>query len=255
MENEHLLYISKSKKGLFDSCPYAFKLNYIDGIEQDENPYFVIGIDVHDFIDKFFDVIKIEDNELTHISKLTFHPNVPYKKNVTKFEIERWEAIKQAGKDKSFFFPVVKEKRWMTESPKLIGVVDRVHKCCKADQFAPNHPEFKEGDYVIVENKTGAPSLSKCKGYEEDLLWYKIIMEIKRPELAPIKWGAIYFPYNNFVHHCKLEIENCRQLAQSIKKTREQIKMCLETGLWSAKPSANNCKWCNFKNNCPNYMR
>jgi len=188
------------------------------------------------------------------LSNLVFHPNTPYKKNVAKFEVERFEKITKAGFDQTFFMPVEKEKKWQTESPKLIGVVDRVHKCCKADLLSPENPEFKEGDLVIVENKTGKPTPKKCKNYEKDMLWYKIIMEIIKPELAPIKWGAIYFPYDNYVHHCKLKKEDCQELAKSIKTVREDIQTALNNDSWEAKPSKYNCMWCGFKSHCPNHI-
>ena len=258
-----LSYISKSKKGNYDGCPKSFYYTYVDDsdIEEEENPFFIIGIDVHDFIDDFFDIISIEEGQMVGLDKLKFHPNTPYKKNVAKFELERYEAVRNAGFDDTYFFPTVKEKRWRTENPKLIGIVDRVHKCFKGDVFAPTvfdndanripHPEFKDGDLVIVENKTGKPTNQKCLDYEEDMLWYKIIMEIVQPELAPIRWGAIYFPYDNYVYHCELKTEDCRILAKEIREVREKIMRDLETGMWQATPSSWACKWCGWKLECP----
>jgi len=268
-----LSYISKSKKGTFESCPKAFYYNYVSegDEEQAENPYFILGIDVHDFIDEFFDIISIDEGGImTDLDKLKFHPNTPYKKNVAKFELERWEACKKAVKDETYFYPTVKEKRWTTESPRLIGIVDRVHKCFAGDIFAPRcpnskgklgkttdpiHPEFKDGDLVIVENKTGMPNAEKCRNYEEDMLWYKIIMEIVQPELAPIRWGAIYFPFDNYVYRCELKIEDCKVLAKEIKEVREAIQQNLETGMWPATPSSYACQWCGYKNECPSVYR
>jgi len=250
-KKERLLYISKSKKQLFDSCPLAFKFNYLDKLPQQENPFFIIGINVHDFADKFFDVVETtEDGELRGISKLVYHPNIDYKKNIVKFEIGRWQKINKLGFDSTYFFPVEREKKWITESPKLIGIVDRVHKCCKEDVFAPPEDDFIKGDLVIVENKTGKPNAKKVKGYATDLLWYKIIMEIAMPELAPIKWGAVYFPFDNSVYHYRLTNDDCRVLAKSIKKTRERIKQALETGMFTANPSPYSCKWCQYRDQC-----
>ncbi len=255
--HKRLLYISKSKKGTAETCMQKFKYNYIDkSIEKAPNPYFILGNDVHDFIEKLFKIIKpLDDGNIEGISTLKFHPNTPYKKNVVKFEIQRWQEIQKAGFDSTYFMPVQNEKMWKTENPKLIGVVDRVHKCCKVDVLAPKHPEFKDGDLVIVENKTGKPTAAKCRGYEEDMLWYKIIIEIVLPELAPIRWGTIYFPFDNYVYHCELKKEDCKVLAQDIRKVREKIKSALETGLFPATPSKSGCFWCDFKNGCPVVIR
>lgn len=253
-----LMYISKSKKKLFDTCPLAFKFSYIDKIEQAPNVYFEVGIEVHDFIEKFFNTVEIDDKmELVGLSRINFHANMPYvenvysyKKNVARFEIQRWEKIKEAGFGSDFFFPVMNEKEFKINNPKLVGIVDRVHKCMKTDKFAYAHEDFKDGDLVIVENKTGKPTSNKIMGYEEDLLWYKIIIEIAHPELAPLKWGSIYFPYNNATHNFRLSQSACRTLAESIKKTRQQIQENIESGEWEAKPSPKNCKWCSFNKIC-----
>jgi len=245
-----LSYISKSKKSIYDNCPLAFKFSYIDKIPQPENPYFIIGTDVHEFIEAYFNDIKIEDGNLIGLNKLIFHPNIDYRKNVIKFEIKRWETVKNAGFGEDFYLPVFNEKRWTTESPKLIGIVDRVHKCFKGDPLAPKHSEFKDGDLVIVENKTGKPTFEKCKKYHNDFYWYKIIMEVMHPELAPIKWGTIYYPYDNFVYHTKLENEKCRILAKEIHVVREKIIDSIKTGIWKKTPSPKACKWCRFKYQC-----
>ena len=164
--------------GLFNSCPLSFKFSYIDRKEQGYNPFFVLGNDVHLFIDTFFDITTpLDDGTIQNLSKLKFYPNMPYKKNVAKFEIERWESIHRAGFDSTFFLPVMKEKKWKIEDPKLVGIVDRVHKCHKGDIFAPKHKDFNDSDLIIVENKTGKPTPEKCKNYVSDMLWYKIIIE------------------------------------------------------------------------------
>lgn len=255
---DYLMYISKSKKYLFEHCPLAFKFNYIDDIEQPFNPYFAIGIDVHDFIENLFNIIKPQSNgELLNISKLKYHPNTDYKKNVVKFEIERWKAVHKAGFGMEYFIPLINEKKMKTENPKLIGIPDRVHKCFEGDSFAPpidKFPNFRNGNLVVVDNKTGKPTKSKCKNYEEDLLWYKAIVEIHRPDLGEIKFGAIYFPFDNYVYHVELKKEDVKKLLDDIDKVRNKIKICLDTGMWPANASFENCKWCNYKDNCMNVV-
>jgi CRISPR/Cas system-associated exonuclease Cas4 (RecB family) len=247
---EKLSYISKSKKKLYESCPLAFKFNYVDKVPQAENYAFTIGTDVHEFIENFFNIVEIDDNEVRNVSKLQFYPNTDYKKNVVRFELERWDKIKAEGKQKEFFFPVANEQSYTTESPKLTGIVDRIHKCCKTDPFAPPEQDFKDGDLVIVENKTGVPSKSKCEGYQQDVLWYKLLAEISYPELAPIKWSAIYFPKTNYVFHSRLDTDACRALAQQIHRVRDNILHSLRNDDWKPSPSPESCNWCGFKHIC-----
>jgi len=249
---EKLSYISKSKKICYETCPLQFKYNYVDKKEQTEIPAFTIGKDVHKFIEDFFKgAVDIDDKgELYGYGNLTFHPNTEMKKNFVKFEIDRWNGIKDYGKDKSFFFPIYNEFMYTTEKPKLIGVVDRIHKCCKVDKFAPKEEDFKDGDLVIVENKTGKPSKRKAEDYKLDTVWYKILTEIYRPELAPIKWAAIYFPFDNTVYHSRVTAEDCRKLAKEIVGMREKMIKSLEENNFPANPSFYNCSWCKFKHIC-----
>jgi CRISPR/Cas system-associated exonuclease Cas4 (RecB family) len=249
--SEKLLYISKSKKESFDKCPLMFKFSYIDRLERGENPYFSIGTDVHEFIDQFFDKVEPEKGgALRRVSELQFHPNTEYRKNVTKFEIERWKLIDSLGFDDTFFKPVIKEKKYITEIPQLIGVVDRVHKCCKQDPFAPKHPEFQDGDLVIVENKTGKPTAEKCQGYINDLVWYKIILEISKPEIPPIRWGAVYFPYSNYIFHAELKDEHCRKLSSDIRQVRATIKESIDKNEWRKDERSGACHFCSFRKQC-----
>lgn len=246
-----LSYISKSKYYAYNGCPLAFKFSYLDKVERLENPVLTTGNDVHTFIENFFNTVEIDENgNIIGISKMVFHPNMQYKKSFARFELERWQTIANLGFGKDFFFPVFNEKQWTTENPKLIGIVDRVHKCCSSDPYAPKHPDFKDGDLVIVENKTGKPTADKCTGYEDEMLWYKIIIEVMHPELAPIKWGAIYFPYDNYIYHVKLENDRCRTLAKDINLTRKRILNSIQEDDWQPNPSKKQCAWCNYKHVC-----
>lgn len=235
---------------MFEGCPLAFKYNYIDKVEQRSNPFMELGVEVHDFIDSFFDVIDTKEKKIQNLSKLKFHPNMDYKKNVAKLEVERFNEVVSKGFDVTYFAPYIKEKKYVLDNLKIIGIVDRVHRCHTGDVFAPRHSEFKDGDLVIVENKTGKPNLKKCRDYEEDLIWYKIILEANNPDLAPIKWGAVYFPYDNYIHHTKLKAEDCRALAKRIKEVREKIKKCVESNSFPATNNKSVCNWCSFRDKC-----
>ena len=268
-----LEHMSKSKYNLYMMCPLAFKFSYIDQIRKEGNIYMKIGTDVHSFIEDFFSVITINTRRemlmdcdkitgiettlpglfittITGLNDLNYSPNQSYKKNVVKFEIERLNKIIELGLNISYFFPVFNEKKWTVENPKLVGIVDRIHKCHKDDVFAPKLPNFIDGDLVIVENKTGKPNKKKVAGYLEELYWYKIITELVYPNLAPIKWGTVYFPLDNSVYYIELTVEGCTAVAKKINDVRQKIKESINNKKWDATPSSSSCFFCQYKDIC-----
>lgn len=242
--------LSKSKVGLYNHCPLAWKFKYIDKIEEEYSIFLDIGKDVHDFIEHFFSITTPnESGELDNISKLKFTPNLQYKKNVSVFEIKRWREIKKRNLSVDYFYPVLNETSFLLEDCNIIGIVDRVHKCHKDDEFAPKVPSFVDGEYVLVENKTGKPTAKKCIDYELDLYWYKFIIERKHPEIK-LKWGAIYFPFNNFIHHVQLFDEKVNLLIESINETKLKIEESIQSNTFKATPSKQKCAYCNYRSIC-----
>lgn len=251
-------YLSKSKQNLYQHCPHAYKQHYILKKQGRENIYYKIGIDVHQFIDQVFDTVKTEANgTLFGISKLPLNQNLDYRKNILLFEMMRWKEIHRNGLDQTFFFPVLKEKKLVDNQLKLVGIPDRVHKCCIGDPLAPDKNEvarqfheFEDGSFVLCENKTGKPTQEKCLMYDYELYWYKLLLERQRPELGPIIWGAIYFPYNNFVYKTKLEEFIMKDFLEELDLFRRRLENSIKNDDWPAKSSDETCGWCEFKDVC-----
>jgi len=245
MEENKKFYMSKSRMGTYESCPLSYKFSYIDK-HQTGNQATEIGTDVHDFIEEIFEVIKPQsDGTFQDIGKLKLFPNTKYKQNVLLFEQERWKSICEKGLDESYFFPVYCEDKYRDEENELVGIVDRVHKCHKDDKFVCELEGFNDGDLVIVENKSGSYSKQKSINYEEELLWYRML--IKKNFNIDIRWACIYFPFTNRVHYIDLNAPkfNIEELQQRIKFVRENII----SGYFPPEPSWK-CKMCFHKNNC-----
>lgn len=219
-------YMSKSRMSTYQNCPFAYYLGYVKGIKGG-NIYTEIGIEVHDFIDEMFTIIKPNPNsKLDDIGKLKLTPNLDYKKNILLLEANRWRNICLKEKDISYFAPTISEEKMYDNENEIVGIVDRVHKCHLGDAFAPDirkFPEFKDGDLVIVENKTGTYDKQKAISYEEELLWYRHL--IKCNYNYDIRWGAIYFPKGNQVHFFDLNDEkfDWDSLLNRINKIRNMI--------------------------------
>lgn len=246
--------MSKSRMTTYERCPYAYNFSYIDRIKGG-NMYTEIGNEVHEFIEDVFKVVKpnIDTQKIDNIGKLSLTPNLSYKKNVLLLEANRWRNICQleAGpiQKKEYFKPVYEEEKMYDNENKLVGIVDRVHKCHIGDAFAPDtkkFPEFKDGDLVIVENKTGAYTKKKAVSYEEELLWYRML--IRASKGVDIRWGAIYFPHNNKIHYVDLNEDKFDEklLLDRINK----IKGYIQDELFEPTPSTYNCPNCFYVDIC-----
>ena len=235
---QKLLYISKSKMGLYNSCPFAFKLSYIDKVKVETPIYFTIGIEVHNFIEQFFKTISFDADGDLVLPQYNIEENKAYKKNVIKFEIDRWKVCIKSKTDeaKKYFMPLHNEESITVENPKLTGIVDRVHLSFK-------------NEVVVVENKTGKPTPQKNKDYYIDLLWYKLLLEMKFG--YKISKGSLYYPYNNYVCRVRLYDTDADGLLKKIDVIREKIR----TAQFEPKPSRSNCNNCRFKLPCPHRVR
>lgn len=230
-DKEKLQYLSKSKCGLYNMCPYAFYLGYIKKKKQEYNPAFNFGSQVHSFIEKFFKQVKFQNHNI-------IVPNLPhsnqiknYVKNFIQFEINRWKncVISKPNNPKHYYLPIMLEEFITNQDKKLTGVIDRLHY------------NFND-ELVIIDNKSGKPNQEKIEKYKLDLLWYKILMKIEHKK--DIYRGAIYFPQNNHVENYNLSDENAKQLFKEIMEIREKINNK------EFPKNRNGCKWCNFKKWC-----
>lgn len=247
------LVLSKSRINLYLQCPRAYEFRHIKKIvEQDVNPYFEIGKDVHSFLDEFFDITKITGHNITNLTGLNFSQNTEYKKNAAKFMLERWDILKDMDGAEQLFRPHLRETNMniTIEDVKVTGFVDAVYKLHTKDKLAPINPEFKDGDFSIIEYKTGVPNHKKAKGYEEDIMYYKIMLEQTNPELGNMSWGSIYFPYNNYVHTFKINEAETNMLKKKIVDVNKDIINSTVNNLWPHKPSAINCQYCQYKSIC-----
>lgn len=253
MENKKV-YISKSKMGTYERCPYSYKFAYIDKI-RGGNQYTDIGTNVHDFIEEVFKVVKpnIETEKLDNISSLKLSPNLNYKKNVLLLEQNRWKNICKLGLGKinsrKLFYPFICEEFIEDKNNLIRGIVDRVHKCHKGDAFAPDiekFPQFKDNDLVIVENKTGLYSRNKAQSYEEELLWYR--MMIKAQKGIDIRWGAIYFPIGNNIHTIDLDEHKFNQ--EFLIERIDDVRSCIKQEIFLPIPSKYNCTNCFYRERC-----
>ena len=230
--------LSKSRKGSYDACPYGFKLSYVDKIPQPSNIYFIRGIAVHSFHDDFFKNVKINGTKLTIGKELELGDKyLDYKNNIIKHYSNKWLNCVAAKKERAheYFMPVSSEQKVnydgdLIEGVNLTGIVDVIDR-------------DYDDELVVVEVKTGKPSMEKCLTYYNDCVWYKLLME---PVLGKLNRGRLYFPYNNYEYKHTLKEEDVEVLKKGIVETAAKIS----DKKFEPTPSKDKCGWCGYKSSC-----
>ena len=234
--------ISKSKMGSFLNCRYGFKLNYIDGLPADPNPFLKRGTDVHNFHETFLKRVIIKDGKLVIPDFKTEETitNANYKRNILHYHIDRWKkCLEEKGEmhAEKYFMPIVNEEKILLPHLELIGIPDVV------ERGFDDKP-------VPVEVKTGTPNARKVKDYKHDLVWYKLLFEAKYPDYPPIDRGLIYFPESNYTYTHTITDADVMELSRKIAQVRQDIVECIEKNTWPATPETNKCGWCLHRKKC-----
>tara|TARA_Y100000310_G_scaffold267782_1_gene279981 strand:- start:13180 stop:13893 length:714 start_codon:yes stop_codon:yes gene_type:complete len=226
---------SKSKKGLYDFCPYAYKLCYVDGKKEKYREYYDIGSNVHDFVETYFKKVKIRNGSLI----LPFSVvdikgrDENYKKNFLKFEIKRWERCRKTkpNNPEKYYLPLISEEKIEVGRLDLVGIPDRLH------------INFSD-ELVIVDVKTGYPTLSKRRWYKVDLFWYKLLLEESGKVNKTINKGTIYYPYNNHIDNYNINQQEMDEFKEAIFTTRKRVV----EGMFP--PNLKSCGDCGFRRWC-----
>ncbi len=218
--------MSKSKVGAYDSCPWNWKLSYIDKLKGPPTSALIKGINVHTIPDNFFQHSTNYEEGLKFIS--TFPTALKYKENTRNF----LRFIKKLG----YMKPLFMENMFTNERHNLNGRVDVVF-------------ELPNGEIIVLDYKTGrTKDVSK---HRFELAFYVILIQ---PILNKIgkkitHWGILFLDepdmnkafskervIPNEIDKCLLHIEN----------TRKKIKM----ELFPKKPRYG-CAYCShFGVNC-----
>lgn len=180
-----MIEMSKSRLVCYLTCGQQFKYKYIE--EKEAPPSIVMkrGIDVHDDINKFFDMFdtsKITDPEkqfkeiLIKVAEERFGKYQTFYESFINYELWRWDKLGKSfvfrGTLNKFFKPVYKELN--IKHKNLTGIIDRV-------DFIPGI------GYILLDYKTGGiyeGNMIKLTGKE-------IITELQSEEKI--------YAYNNYM--------------------------------------------------------
>lgn len=165
--------LSKSKILTYLNCPRQFKYKYIYELPEPTNVYAQRGSEVHDILNKFFDVdfktidSKSPKEEFTNIIKKinpeSYKNHQLYYDHFVDFEVKCWD-----NDNKKAIMPKYREVKIRHNG--LTGIIDRI------DQL--------EGDqYIVVDYKTGKipikNELKALKKFNMELTKYAVLANQK----------------------------------------------------------------------------
>ena len=231
--------ISQSQINLYKSCPYSYKLKYVDGHEPmfyDPSIMYVGGA-VHDAIDNYYKHCYTKDNDKAQILSLTYRylrdnwdttlPVEYLKKayqcvcNFAEFEFNNQHEL--ATK------PLTEVKIYAND---IMGIIDYVDL----------------NNQVVIDWKTNAKA-SLGRSYKMQAIMYKKLMKYQFDvDIKKLRFQFLFvdeFRDVNFSNPKLLEIEHDLMLC------KEQIKDAWRTLNFPKVPKAKNtCRWCNYRFYC-----
>ncbi|MHA1869034.1 MAG: PD-(D/E)XK nuclease family protein [Candidatus Heimdallarchaeaceae archaeon] len=222
------LYISKSRYFLYKTCPYAYKLQYIDNVKPEENIYAIEGIEFHDFAKEFWNRVSIDNGKLI-IPKFEI-PQTKEVKNFLLYQIERWKKLKKYGLEK-YFLPISHEEMLYDKKGMIRGIPDAIFK-------TPNDSIIVV-DYKTTKNVSRDSILSHMK----DFLFYDILAGENYGEVIK---NVIYYPYINYSYKFdpfpQKTLEDWKCMVEEVKKKILNYEF--------PKRKGPHCRWCGVRYYC-----
>ncbi|MBR9678219.1 MAG: PD-(D/E)XK nuclease family protein [Nanoarchaeota archaeon] len=226
-------YVSKSRLGTYEQCPFKFKLHYVDGITVPPNKFMLRGLAVHDFMENFHANVKIRKEGLyIKLPEGVSEEVLGHVKNVIGFEKKRWEKSLEKDYPLKYFKPVMVETKVHNHDDKLFGIVDRVHL---------NYDD----ELVVLDLKTGKYNSKNYDYYRQELAFYKKLLDGSLLLKKPVKYGAIYFSGSDTLIMESVSSQQVAILTQRIKEFRKNVMR----QKFAPRPSIL-CKWCGYKEHC-----
>jgi len=212
--------ISPSLVLTYKQCPRRVKF-YLNGEKTEEQYHLTLGRKFHNDVDIFFDKVDVDklikfDNNLNEIntylrSLLPF--GTEYDNLLDSFatlEAKRWCSFK----DKSYYLPILRERKIVNKKLKISGIVDRVDK-------------LENGEYVVIDYKTGKFHSFAVSSLRFQLSVYATLIDKSNILEKPIKYICGYFPRemppNNIFFEQK-KPQTVKAMWKKIDKTREGIE-------------------------------
>jgi hypothetical protein len=247
-ELQRITRLSKSSKGLYDNCPRAFWLSKLMGHKIESNPLMERGSHIHKFHEDLLNAFIIDGNNI--ILPTGFNVDGEHsecKKRIVDFHIDRWKRCVENCPEnpKKYFVPIINEDQFFLHIKeydiRVTGIPDTV---CMGFDDTP----------LVVELKTGKPTMEKIEKYKKELVWYKLLVD-RCTKFGKVERGIIYFPdLENYRVKCSVTEDSVEKLIRSVSKTKDAIVNDYtskgKSTPWEALAEKDSCSWCGFNKIC-----
>lgn len=194
------------------------------------------GLEFHKKADELYDSIHkksfLEEDIIDvqeYLSALL--PNTPLFRKFVIMETKKYKRLKRQ-KRLDVFFPLHREIFLRNEKYMFNGIVDRIDK-------------LTDGNYAVVDYKTGKFSEYGVEGYEFELLGYKMLVDSNNILDKPVLRGCIVFPKEMRRKWFDFTVPTPKAWFKKVIDTREKIsrkEFDKKEGIL--------CNWCPYMEEC-----
>ncbi|MHA1685210.1 MAG: PD-(D/E)XK nuclease family protein [Candidatus Heimdallarchaeaceae archaeon] len=196
-------YLSKSKIQCYWTCPYKYKLIYIQD-KRVETPAMTRGIELHKIFENVYcDLFKMRDIDFDKAIEPYWKEE--YKNDLKNFLDFNW-WIYNSVENKKDALPIAVEKHISIDEEKLHGIIDAVWKTKKS--------------VLLLDFKTGVGNNFSVDHYLFDLCFYKNLWDRHFSKIT--HWG-LYFTKNDFYWKERADENKVQNALQKVKLTRKLI--------------------------------
>jgi len=208
--------LSKSKIGIWEKCPFLYKLLYIDNSlkESPKSPAMERGIKIHEVFDKL-STPECKDEKVFIKTAKAIPESYEYKDaiiNLLKFN-RKWG------------FPIFREEKLEDKKYGIDGIIDRV--------------SIRDGKIILWDYKSGQSH--PINKYRFELALYTYLFEINHNQKVDF-WG-IYFLDKDVEVIEAVDRKIMQKAIDKVLAIRKEIEECQLSGKFIKKPK-DDCIWC-----------
>ena len=236
--------LSHSSLSMYGECPLRYKLKYVDRIPEKPKHFFSFGRSMHKALEFFYGV---EAPPAPPLELLLKNYEAGWESAGYRDQVQESEYF-QDGKDiltgyygrhaSTFQVPLYVEFRFDMEvdGVPVTGFVDRIDR-------------LPDGRLSVLDYKTGKKLAGGRIQSDAQLTMYQLGCETK---LGTEVGRLVFYHLPSFKEHAvdRRPQGQVDELRRRIVATAESIR----AGRFEAKLSEDNCRWCDFKDHCPDFI-
>ena len=235
-----MLKLSHSSISTYDSCPFKWKLKYVDRMKEKPKHYFSFGLAIHAALESMYGGEACPDECAVQAAFIAAWSKAGYKDLKAEMKAQR-EGKEMLDKFYTAFAPtwakplaVETEFNIRIDHVHVRGYIDRV-------DILP------DGTLHVLDYKTGRPLEPGRQSDDPQLTMYQIAAEQMFPES---KVGRV-----SFLHAPSLAWASSPAhgdvLVQDLRSHILAVAAAISASQFPPKPSEPSCQWCDFKAHCP----